>query len=318
MSGEFDIDAAVTEISGDLGFEIDTSEVVDDPVLNDLATDHAPIADPAVDTPAPQLDPAPVTWRKEAQEAWANLPEVARKEVLKREQDIMQGLEQYKTHAHLGKGFRSAIDPYQHLLSQHNIDPIKQVGQLLNAHFTLATGTPEQKAALFQTLARDYQIDIGSLTDPAPFLDPAVQNLQSQLQSVQSKLSERESREAADKQATYEREVSAFAADPKNFHFEAAAPFMAKLLQSKQASTLQEAYDMAVWANPVTRAAEIERQQTVQLEATRKEAEAKTAQAKAAMGAQVRTTPKSGSRTASLGSMDDTLEATLREITSRS
>lgn len=114
------------------------------------------------------------------------------------------------------------------------------------------------------------------------------------------------------------KEIETFAADPANPHFEEVSNDMVTLLQGGVCKTLPEAYEKAVWANPVTRAKEIARQQA---EATRKAQEteaAKVAAARKATAANVRTSAKSGSATAPLGSIDDTLNETLAKIRSGS
>lgn len=341
---EFDLDSAVGDISEGLGFgsdngsddinlEIDHDDKTSDNGAGNSGTGTAPITPgtPAAQSAAPAgtspPDPvaavptaltAPVTWRPEAKAVWANLPPEAQKEVLKREQDIMQGLEGYKENAAFGKSFKQVLDPYLPMLNAAGLDPVRQVGNLMQAHITLATGTPEQKASFFQALARDYKVDLGQLSYEAPFVDPTVQALQTQLNAVQSQLSRSEQEQLANKRAAYEQEVTAFASDPKHTHFETVAPQMAALLKGGIASTIKDAYEQAVWANPVTRAAEVSRQQAEVAAAAKAEAEARAAAARKASASNVKARPRSGSTAAPLGSIDDTLTETLAAIKSRS
>lgn len=340
---EFDMDGALGDISEGLGFGSDDKDDINLEVTHDDTTSADPAGDTGTGTPASQTsstpaapatpasattaDPAaavpaaltaPVTWRPEAKAVWANLPPEAQKEVLKREQDIMQGLEGYKENAAFGKSFKQVLEPYLPMFQTAGLDPVKQVGNLMQAHITLATGTPEQKASLFQALARDYKVDLGQLSYEAPFVDPAVQALQSQLNAVQSQLSRSEQEQLADKRAAYEQEVTKFASDPKNPHFETVANQMAALLKGGIAANLQDAYDQAVWANPVTRAKEVERQQAESAAAAKADAEARAAAARKATAANVKAKPRSGNTAAPLGSIDDTLTETLAAIKSRS
>lgn len=341
---EFDMDGALGDISEGLGFasggasdDINLEVDHDDTTLNNGAggsgTGTTSPADGAVTPPAGQsaattpVDPAatvppaltaPVTWRQEAKAVWANLPIEAQKEVLKREQDIMQGIESYKEHAAFGRSLKSVMDPYIPVLSAAGLDPVKQVGNLLQAHVALSTGSPEQKAAFFRAIAQDYKVDLNQLAIEAPYVDPTVQALQTQLNAVQSKLSSDEQAKLADKRAAYEREITQFASDPKNSHFETVAPQMARLIQSGVAATLQEAYEQAVWANPVTRAAEVQRQQAETAAAAKAEAEARAAAARKATAANVKARPRSGTAAGPSGTMDDTLKETLAAIQSRS
>ncbi len=337
MPGEFDIDAAVGDIAEGLGF---ASEGGGDDSANldggDPAGNAEPAAAPAAPaqavsgdgTPAPASEPAPATpadplaeppktWRKEAAAVWAALPAEAKAEIAKREEDIFRGIESYRTDATFGKSVQSTLAPYMPVLKQYNIDPVEQISGLMKAHHTLALGTPEEKVQLFQQLANDYGINLEQVTASAPFVDPAVQHLQKELQGVKSLLSDRQKQEHDAQVREYTKTVEAFAADPKNIHFEAVANDMATLMQTRVCATLEQAYEKAVWANPATRAKEIER---IQTEAqTKREAEAaeRVKKAREASGANVRAKAKSGSAAAPLGTIDDTLKEALAEIKSR-
>jgi len=340
---EFDMDGALGDISEGLGFGSDDNDDVNLEVTHDDTTPADPAGNTGTGTstsqtsgtPAAPAQPAgaapadptsavptaltpPVTWRQEAKAVWANLPIEAQKEVLKREQDIMQGIEGYKENAAFGRSLKTVMEPYIPMLSAAGLDPVKQVGSLLQAHVALATGTPEQKAQFFRAIAADYKVDLGQLAYEAPYVDPTVQALQTQLNAVQSKLSSDEQAKLADKRAAYEREITQFASDPKNSHFETVAPQMARLIQSGVAATLQEAYEQAVWANPVTRAAEVQRQQAETAAAAKAEAEARAAAARKATAANVKARPRSGTAAGPSGTMDDTLKETLAAIQSRS
>lgn len=261
----------------------------------------------------------PKTWRKEAAATWAALPPEAKAEILKREEDIFKGIEAYKADAGFGKSLKGVMAPYMPILQQYNIDPVAQVQQLMNAHHTLALGSPQQKAALFQQLARDYQIDLSQLQAPgeAPYIDPAVKDLQTQLQAVKSQLSSAEQARLNETKQTLEKQIDAFAQDPANAHFNEVANDMAVLLEKGVCKTLPEAYERAVWMNPAVRAKEVARQQAEASKKAADEAATKAAAARKATGANVRTSAKSGSAAAPLGSIDDTLAEALAAIKAR-
>lgn len=336
MPGEFDFDSAVGDIADSLGFTDsgDASAVpATDPSLSDTDTPVIPdttavVSDngttPAAPAPAAgapvvpdPLSEPPKTWRKEAAAVWAGLPAEARQEIAKREEDIFRGIESYRTDATFGKSVQSTLAPYMPVLKQYNIDPVEQISGLMKAHHTLALGTPEEKVQLFQQLATDYGIDLDQVTAAAPFIDPAVQHLQKELKGVQSVLSETQKREYDRQVAEYTQTVEKFASDPKNVHFEAVANDMAALMQSKVCGTLEQAYEKAVWANPVTRAKEIERIQTDAQAKREAEAAERVKKARESAGANVRAREKGGSAAAPLGTIDDTLQETLAAIKAR-
>ena len=334
MEDNFDISAAVDDIGSGLG--LDSPEVKDDDVELEVVAPAAeakaePVTGetPAPETPtaetpsnSPPADPtatAPKTWRKEAAATWAALPSEAKNEILKREADIFSGIESYKVAADFGKSIKSVVAPFEQIMRDNNMDPVRTIGGLLNAHHTLATGSSQAKQDLFLKMAKDYGIDLGGLPSPgeAPYIDPAVAALQNELQSVKSVLQVQTERAYQEQRNIVSKQVDTFASDSSNIYWADVADEMTALLNSRQASTLQEAYDKAVWTNPVVRAKEIARQTTEATAKAQKDAGVKMAAAKAATAANVRTRVRSGSATTPTGSLDDTLEAAMANIKAR-
>lgn len=238
--------------------------------------------------------------------------------MLKREEDIFRGLETYRADATFGKSLKSVLDPYMPILQQYNIDPAAQVANLMQAHHTLALGAPEQKVAFMRQLAQEYGIDLGELSGAgAPFVDPAVDALQKELQAVKSTLSARERAEAQQRMQSIQTEIEQFASDPANEHFDTVANDIAALLKAGTAKDLKDAYEKAVWANPVTRAKLVAKQQAEAAAQAKAEAAKRAAAAKSASSVVVRAKPSSASGTAPIGSMDDTMQETLAAIQAR-
>lgn len=320
---ELDLSAAMNDIAAGMGFDEppetgdDTSDDVKlDSSAADVADESAAVSEGS-EAPTPPAEsgvPVPKTWRADAASKWAQLPPEVQAEVVKREEDIFRGLETYKADAGFGKSMQSVLDPYMPTLKQHGIDPVQQVAGLMNAHFTLATGTAEQKQALFAKLAQDYGVQLGG---DAPYVDPAVAALQSQLQSLQSQLQGRERQESAQHQQKLRSEIDSFAADPAHAYFDEVASDIAGLLKSGTAKDLADAYEKAVWANPVTRAKEQSRLTTEAVSKAQKDAAERAQAAKRAAAANVRSSSKPASGTAPLGSIDDTLSAALADLKTR-
>lgn len=337
---EFDMEAAVEEIGAGLGLEMpaesgereERAATVETGSEDTTASNEANLAEPPDTTAAektPEAGPAtpdaasgvgepPKTWRKEALAEWEKVPPAARAEITKREADFFRGIEEYKADAAFGKGLKAAIDPYLPTLQRYGIDPGQHVGKLLEAHETLALGSPEKKAELFQKLAADYGVDIAALSAEPPYLDPAVKDLQSGLHEVKSRLQQQENARAAAVQSEKLREVQAFVNDPAHTYVEEVAKDMAVLLDKGVCATLQQAYDQAIWVNPVVRAKEVARQQAETAAKQAKEAADRVATAKKATAANVKAREKGHSGTTPLGTMDDTLKSTYAAIASRS
>lgn len=331
MEDDFDMAAAVADVGDGLGLGTESGDGDDDLGLGEVATKSEageaesgtpPAAEtaPAVETPATTpVDDFPKTWRKEASAHWANLPSEVKAEVLKRESDIFQGLETYKVDANFGKSVKTVVAPYEQALRSQNIDPVNVIQGLMHSHHTLATGTQQQKLELFQKIASDYRVDLSGFAPAGepPYVDPAVQALQNQLQAVQSQLSATERQQTDQRKAEMSKQVDAFASDTKNVYWNEVADDMAALLTKGVVGTLQEAYDKAVWLNPVTRMKEVTRTAAVNAEKAVSEAKAKAEKARAATAANVKTRARTGSAATSADSLDDTLNEALADIRNR-
>lgn len=340
---EFDMNAAVDSIGEGLFPKSDDDELDTDPEYTGKPTDppkkeltdkeaeeyggepkpaaEAPPADPA----APVKPAPPTTWRPEAAAEWDKLPPTVQAEIAKREEDMFRGLEAYKGDATIGKTFNSAVAPFSGLLAQQQWEPVQLTHELMSAHAMLSMGTPDQKLAQVLAIADKYGIQLQPTdASEAPYEDPAVTDLRKKYEAVQSKIAqteqyqrEQENQRAAEIRTQLNTEIAAFASDPKNIHFETVANDIAVLLQSGVAKDLKDAYEQAVYRNPVTRAAEIERVATEKAKAAQAAAAAKAETARRATSSNVRTSAKPASGTAGLGSIDDTLAETLANIQSR-
>lgn len=330
MENDFDVSAAVDEIGSGLGLDLPettTDEVELDvtPPAAEVETAEAPAAETtASEEPAalttPATDAAPKTWRKEAAATWAALPSEAKNEILKREADIFSGIESYKADAGFGKSIKTAITPYEQILRDNNMDPAQTITSLMATHHILATGAPQARLDLFTRMAKEYGIPLptgeASFGEP-PYIDPAVAALQTELSSVKSTLEAQTQRAAAEQRNLISKQIDAFATDPSNIYWADVADSMAVILESRQASTLQEAYDKAIWTNPAVRAKEIARQTAEATAKAQAASEEKVKAAKQATAANVKASAKVGSATTPKGSLDDTLAAAMANIKAR-
>lgn len=267
--------------------------------------------------PDPLLTP-PKTWSKEEAAEWANMSEAARKAVLRREEDMFRGIETYKADATFAKPLREALAPFMPVLEHYRIDPAQQISGLMQTHFKLATGSPQERAAIIKQVAQDYGVDLLEVaTTVEPYVDPQVKALQDQLNGVKSELTAAQQRQQAQARQAFEADVARFAADPANRYFDEVVDDIAAFLKSGVAKDLKDAYERAVWANPVVRAKEQARQDAEKAEAQRTREREKAAAARKATAANVRVSAKRGSQAAPLGSMDDTLRETLAAISRR-
>ena len=333
MAEEFDMEGAVAGVADQI-FD-STSEDVDDsrgeveeeavaPAVEEEATEPvveeeaaAPAVEEEATEPVVEARPAPQSWAKDKHEAWAKMPVEAQDYYIQREQQMLAGLEQYKEHSTFGKQLRDVFTPYKALLQAQGVDEAKAAQYMLNAHYRLSSGSPQERAAYFATLADSYKIDLGMLPQAAgqTEIDPTVRALQEKVGSLEQSLTRQQQAEMTAAQQKVVADVQAFAADPKHPYFDECSDDIVAFVQA--GSTLEAAYEKAVYANPVTRAKEIARLQA-ESEATLREKAGKSAQiAKKATSTNVRSRDTQKAPTEPKGTMRDTMLEALEEIKTR-
>lgn len=268
-------------------------------------------AEPASADAAP-VRAAPNTWKKEVAEKWGTLPPEVQAEVERREADFHKGIEQYRSAAQFAQAMERAISPYAATLQSLNITPDKAVSELMAADHRLRYSSQQDKLTYFGQLAQSYGVDLAQLPqhEQQP-IDPNVSALQQQVQQLQGYLQNQHLMSEQQTVAQLNSQLAQFAADPSHSHFESVRGHMAALLQAGQAKDLEDAYEQAVYANPVTRAAMLQQQ----AEATKAENAKKAQAAKEAASVNVRARPSMPVSTP-IGSMDDTIRQTLRRLQS--
>lgn len=234
------------------------------------------------DSPKETIRP-PSSWSPEAKANFATLPEPVKAAIVKREHEVDQGFRQKGEQLQRYQPLDSVIAPYREKWAVAGVDESTAIRQLLAASDWL----DRDPASALAHLARQYgvspfQPQAGQPSQAQP--DPQVQSLQQQIaqtqQQLQETLRQQQEREAAETRAA----IEAFKADPKHIYFDNVRPQMAGLLKSGQAKDLQDAYDMAVWANPETRAMLIKEQKAEEAKAAAAKAKAKAQDAKRAGG----------------------------------
>ncbi len=311
--GTLDIDSAVSGIADDLfgrgepevPAELETAppETAEVPVVAEEVVPEVPVRQP------------PKSWAKDKHEVWTKMAPEAQEYYETREKQMLDGLEQYKGDAGLGKQMRDVITPYQHIIAAQGLDAPKAVQTLLNAHYKLSSGSPQERAAYFKQVAQSYGIDIGGIQGEQPQIDPQVKAVQDQVQQLQASLMQSQQTRYNEARTQVEQQVNAFASDPKNVYFDEVADDIVSQIHA--GASLQDAYDKAVWANPVTRQKELDRAQAEREKALRGKSKQEAEKALKAKSSNVRSRDTTRTPTEALGKMDDTMRATLAEIKSR-
>ena len=259
--------------------------------------------------------------RKEEADAFVKADPKLREAFLRRSEEMHKGIEQYRETANFGQTMYKAVQPYEATLRSMGTSPEKAVQILFNADHQLRYGTSQQKAAMFSKLAGDYGIDLNQFTQvDQSQIDPNVKLAlqraeaaeQRSIQSQQYIDQLRQQDEQRTAQTLYS-EIAKYSADPAYPHFEALRNEMAGLLQAGLASDLKEAYDKAIYANPVIRTQIIAKQQADSELVRKAEAAKKAAEAKKAAVINI---PRKGTLNskAPIGSMDQTIFAEAQRL----
>jgi len=259
-----DMDSAVGEIASGLGIEIgDSAPENDDELDLDVAPPDEGEAPTEVaaepEAVAPVVREMPKSWSKDKAELWSKLPPDAQEYYGVREKQFLDGLEQYKGDATYARELRELAAPYKALLASQGVTEQQAFQTLLNVHYRLSSGTVEERRAAYEKIGRDIGLVQQSAQEGQP-VDPALQKLQNELNGVKSQITQRQQMEQRSLQAEADREIETFASDAANVYFSDVGQDMIPLL--KAGHSLEDAYEKAVWANPVTRQKELNRIQT--------------------------------------------------------
>lgn len=258
-------------------------------------------------------------WRKESLAHWSKLDPAVQAEIEKREQDFHKGIEQYRTGAEAARAWEQAVQPYMATIQGFGVTPQVAAQQLFAADHALRYGTPQQKQAMLQKIARDYGIEYPTNQaspqggqPPAATVSPDVQALYQRLSQLEGTLTQQQRMAQQQEQASLSQRIASFAQGKE--YFEALKPTMAALLQAGQADDLESAYELAFKTHPATAPMWLAKQQ----EQWRSEAAAKAEAAKKAASVNVKPRGSLPPGAPVSGSMEDTIRNTYREIQSRS
>ena len=334
QSNGFDIDQASNDLASDLFPQSGKGAQDDDSIIDgalpdesseppqdgsDAGQDAEKIASGAEADAAIQAKPVPKTWPKEMHDHWAKTPKEVQDYWDTREKQMLDGIEQYKGDANYGKAMRDAITPYMALIQAQGIDAPRAVQTLLNAHYKLSVSPPSQKQQYLQYIAKQYGIDttgLGGTPQGQQTADPRYQQLQDELHQLKQVIQSGSEQQLNAERTRISQEVNTFASDPKNPYFDEVADDIIVMLKS--GLSLQDAYDRAVWANPVTRAKETARLQTEAKAESEKKAKEQAEVAKKAASANIRNrdtrrTPTEQSK-GTMRNLDSVMTEVMREM----
>lgn len=273
----------------------------------------------AVTAAAPTAVKAPDAWKEPVKAKFAALDPEVQAEISRREAEMHRKFTSQDEERTLGKKIREIAQPYEAILRAEGASVEDSFRSLMNMAYQMRIGSAETKRQILISTARAYNVDLGVPLQQGTS-DPTIAALQREIAELkhgqQAQIQERQQQQGAALKA----ELDAFLAEPGREHFETVKPVMAALLNSGKASTYQDAYEKAIWADPEIRST-LQAQQLREAEEKRAaEAKAKADAAKRAAGSVtgspggVRPSNGAGNGSATLR---DEIRANLRAATGR-
>jgi hypothetical protein len=189
------------------------------------------------------------------------LPPEWRDALTKREDDVNAMRDQWAPKAERLNRYEAVVAPHKNHIALAGVDEATYIGRLFAAEQVLRTDGVEGVVQLMDMYGIHPQALVQRITGgqgasqgmTSAQMDPNVQRLLGEVQTLKSTIEQQQ--QTAEQQATaaIEAEIAQFANDPENLYFENVRGDVAAILRAGGATTLKDAYDKAVWANPETR-----------------------------------------------------------------
>ncbi len=147
--------------------DADESEVQtpDEPSSVQTPAEQTP-AEPALETAeekAPEELKAPASWSPVSRETWKDIPETAKKEIAKREQQTSQAMTESAQARRFSNSFGDMAQRYTGFISANSGNPLQEVESLLQTASVMQSGTATQKAQMAADLITRFGVDISTL-----------------------------------------------------------------------------------------------------------------------------------------------------------
>jgi hypothetical protein len=225
-------------------FAAKTQDAVDQ-TANQGQVQPAPVAEPETAIPPPHSLKAAV------KAIWHTLPKDVQEEVVRVEGETQKAKAEWSGKGEQFNRLNALFEPIRDRLTLSGLTQESYVSALIRADQMLR----DNPAQAFPELARMYGYQLPGLQAPEqPYVDPNVQRLEQQLAEVRYALQSRQTEEEQGRMQEATSELEAFKNDPKHIYFENVRPLMATFMKDGRAKDLNEAYDMAVYADPQIRA----------------------------------------------------------------
>lgn len=204
--------------------------------------------------------PAQVSTRfpKELQAELNKLPPAVIAQLNAREDATHRELTTATEDRKMGQDFGKTVAPYLAQIRSEGATPISAVANLFDMAYFLRNPaiTPQAKGEFLWRTARQFGADMrqGQVQAVQQPFNPQLQAVTNQVQQLQQQIKQEQDSKKAAEQDAVNSQITAFKADTAAHpHFEVVALDMAAMLQAGRATSLQDAYEKACYANPEIR-----------------------------------------------------------------
>ncbi len=245
---------------------------------------------------------APRSWKAEEKALWSQVPPAVQAIINRRESDVQKQIAQQGQIASIGNEFMQVANEFAPIVQARGGNPVAMFKDFMRIMGALHNAPdPQSRAAVFQQVAAQQGVDLRALGIQAqpsqqqgqPFPPQQIHSLVQQevnnrLTAWQQQMA-RQQEEQAMQQTSNEIEAFRTKVDaqgkPLYPHFDAVTSLMTSLINSGAASSLEDAYPLAVRAHPETSKL-IEAEQKAAVEAAQAAQKAKEEQQRKAHKAQ--------------------------------
>lgn len=208
--------------------------------------------------PQPTATPInpPAQWKPAAKEVWNSLPRIAQEEIARRESDTMRLIGSVGPKIRIADEVAQHLAPFAERLSSVGIGPSAFIGDVFSSIKTLASGSPQERAAVVANIVQSYGVDVRELDAILTHrlnMPPEVHQAHLLAARANAILQQQHAGIEQQSASAANQALAAFAADPKHEFFGEVRTLMADLIDSGRANTLEDAYAAAIWANADTR-----------------------------------------------------------------
>lgn len=271
-------------------------------------------------------------WKGQAREKFHELPDWARAEVLRREEESHKLATRLDEERNLGRKVNEMATPYLPTIRAEGATVEKAFQDYLQTAHVLRSGTDHQKAQSIAAVMSQFRVNPNMLLSilqggnvqngaglQSAQFNPAIESLQQRIDRMERERQDEIQQRQVQEQHSLQSQIDEFSSQPGHEHFEQVRELMGVLLESGKAKDLEDAYNRAIYADPDIRSSLLAAQTQTENGKRLTELNAKTERAKSAAvsvtGSPGGSKPLNGS--GSVGSIGDDLRAAYREVMGR-